>query len=228
MEILQRITSMLTIIGTLLVCCGCLIPYVDSISCYRCDALDSKVSDCPGWMRRPINSVLDLHDRGGLYTHCIDVRLANGTVLHQDVVPTLPTCKPGFIQTWHDTLVKEYNMEVSIICCEWNKCNGPNARAAIGPKYGGFNNTLVWSLPILVITVISWWTQFNLTFSSNDLTKDEICNYSVTKSFMGDRPDNVHHHLSSFLQKCQNQVFNHHHNITTMENKTTSPNENQL
>ena len=218
MDILQRISSMLTIIGTLLVCCGCFIPYVDSISCYRCDALDSKVSDCPGWMRRPINSVLDLHDRGGLYTHCVDVRLANGTVLHQDVVPTFPTCKASFIQTWHDTLVKTYDMEVSIICCEWNKCNGPNARAAFGPKYGGGNITLVWSLPILVITVISWWTHFNLTFSSNDLTKDEICNHSiVTKSFMG---DNIHHHLSSFLQKCQNQVFSLHHNITTTKNKT--------
>jgi hypothetical protein len=228
MEFLQRITSMLTIIGTLLVCCGCFIPYVDSISCYRCDALDSKTSDCPGWMRRPINSVLDLHDRGGLYTHCVDVRLANGTVLHQDVVPTLPTCKASFIQTWHDTLVKTYDMEVSIICCEWNKCNGPNARAAFGPKYGGGNSILVWSLPILVITVISWWTQFNLTFSSNDLTNDEICNNSITKSFIGDRPENIHHHLSSFLQKCQNQVLNLHHNITTTKNKTASPNENQL
>ena len=228
MDILQRISSMLTIIGTLLVCCGCFIPYVDSISCYRCDALDRKVSDCPGWMRRPINSVLDLHDRGGLYTHCVDVRLANGTVLHQDVVPTLPTCKASFIQTWHDTLVKRYDMEVSIICCEWNKCNGPNARAAYGPKFGGSNNTLVWSLPILVITVITWWTQFSLTFSSNDLTNDEICKYTVTKSFMGDRPDKIHHHLSSFLQKCQDQVFNLHYSIATTKNKTSSPNKNQL
>ena len=140
MEILQRNPSMLTIIGILLVCSICFIPYVNSISCYRCDALDRKVSDCPGWMRRPIDSVLNLHDKGGLYTHCVDVRLANGTVLHQDVVPTLPTCKPKFIQTWHDILVKRYDMEVSIICCKWNKCNGhedPTVRGAFGTKRGG-------------------------------------------------------------------------------------------
>ena len=140
MEILQRNPSMLTIIGILLVCSICFIPYVNSISCYRCDALDRKVSDCPGWMRRPIDSVLDLHDKGGLYTHCVDVRLANGTVLHQDVVPTLPTCKPSFIQTWHDILVKRYDMEVIIICCKWNKCNGhedPTVRGAFGTKHGG-------------------------------------------------------------------------------------------
>ena len=209
MEILQRISSYLTIIGTLMVCCGCFIPYVDSISCYRCDALDQKKTDCPGWMRRPINSVLDLHDRGGLYTHCIDVRLANGTVLHQDVVPTLPFCKASFIQTWHDSLVKRYEMEVSIICCEWNRCNGPNARAAFGTKYGGSNSKLVWSLPILVITVITWWTQLNLaidnTLSSNqaeEATEEvEKCYYST-----------------SFLQKCRNQIFTN--NCMNINNKT--------
>ena len=224
MELLSRISSMLTIIGTLLVCCGCFIPYVDSISCYRCDALDSKKSDCPGWVRRPINSVLDLHDRGGLYTHCIDVRLSNGTVLHQDVVPTFPTCKASFIQTWHDTLVKRYDMEVSIICCEWNKCNGPNARAAFGTKYGGSNSKLIWSLPILVITVITWWTHFNLSLSSTDLTNDEISKNRKIKSFMGDRPCKIHHHLSSYIHKCQNQLFNLRH--ITLENKTSSVNEN--
>ena len=217
MEILQRISSMLTIIGTLLVCCGCFIPYVDSISCYRCDALDSKVSDCPGWVRRPINSVLDLRDRGGLYTHCVDVRLANGTVLHQDVVPTLPTCKASFIQTWHDSLVKRYQMEVSIICCEWNRCNGPNARAAFGTKYGGSNNKLVWSLPVLVITVITWWTHFNVS----SLTKNDICKPIAIESNRCHKPKEIHHHLSSFIQKCQNQLLNFHH-------VTSSPNEEQL
>ena len=231
MEILQRISSMLTIMGTLLVCCGCFIPYVDSISCYRCDALDSKVSDCPGWMRRPINSVLDLHDRGGLYTHCVDVRLANGTVLHQDVVPTLPTCKASFIQTWHDTLVKRYDMEVSIICCEWNKCNGPNARAAFGPKYGGSNSMLIWSLPILVITVITLWNDFNLTAISSDdeLTKKELFKHisETTKSFIGDKnTEKINHHSYSLIQKRQNHLSDLH--FITKENKMTQQCEIQL
>ena len=231
MDILLRIPSMVTIMGTLLVCCGCFIYYGDSISCYRCDALDSKVSDCPGWMRRPIHSVIDLHDRGGLYTHCVDVRLANGTVLHQDVVPTLPTCKASFIQTWHDTLVKRYDMEVSIICCEWNKCNGPNARAALGPKYGGSNSMLIWSLPILVITVITWWTHFNVTaFSSNDnLTNDEIIKHITknSKSFIGDmKIAKINHHSSSLINKHQSQLHDRH--FVTEENKTTQQFENHF
>jgi hypothetical protein len=159
-----------------------------------------------------------------LYTHCVDVRLANGTVLHQDVVPTLPFCKASFIQTWHDNMVKRYEMEVSIICCEWNRCNGPNARAAFGTKYGGSNSTLVWSLPILLITVISWWTHFNITCSSN-LTKNEICKYSATKSNMGDNTGTIHHHFSSYIRKCQNQLFNFRY--TNMDNTMTSPNEKQ-
>ena len=225
MEILQRISSMLTIIGTLLVCCGCFIPYVDSISCYRCDALDSKVSDCPGWMRRPINSVLDLHDRGGLYTHCVDVRLANGTVLHQDVVPTLPTCKASFIQTWHDTLVKRYDMEVSIICCEWNKCNGPNARAAFGTKYGGSNSILVWSLPILLITVITWWTQINISLStSHDLTKSDICKHSETKSFLGDKIGKTHLHFLACVNRYKNQRSHQHHIYVDNNTDSLKPN----
>ena len=54
-----------------------------ALLCYRCDALHQPKSDCPGWHRRPIDSLRDLGDRGGLYTHCVDIRLANGTVLYQ-------------------------------------------------------------------------------------------------------------------------------------------------
>ena len=197
MDILQRISSVFFIISVLLVCCGCFIPYVDSISCYRCDALDSKKSDCPGWVRRPINSVLDLGDRGGLYTHCIDVRLANGTVLHQDVVPTLPSCKASFIQTWHDTLVKRYSMEVSIICCEWNRCNGPNARAAFGSKT--VNSKLVWSLPIFVITVITCWGQYlNVSFAAINDNSDLL---------FGMRATNVFGNYTSNIQDQKNKII---------------------
>ena len=100
----SRISSMLTVLLSLLVSCGCFFNLADSISCYRCDALDSPKSDCPGWNRRAVNSIMDLRDRGGLYTHCVDVRLANGTVLHQDVVPALPMCKSSFLTTWKNDL----------------------------------------------------------------------------------------------------------------------------
>lgn len=154
MGTLQTITSMLTIIVTMLVCCGCFITHVNSISCYRCDALEKERSDCPGWHRRAINSVMDLGDRGGLYTHCLDIRLANGTVLHQDVVPAQPACKSSFIQTWKLTLQRTYQQHVSIICCDWSRCNGENANAAprgssrAGPDF----------FRLLMMAVILPWT----------------------------------------------------------------------
>ena len=61
--------------------------FVSGLLCYRCDGLNQAVSDCPGWHRRPVDSLRDLGDRGGLYTHCVDIRLANGTVLYQDMHP---------------------------------------------------------------------------------------------------------------------------------------------
>jgi len=150
--------SMLTLLlSTLFVSCGCFFSHVDSISCYKCDALDSPKSDCPGWNRRAVNSIMDLHDRGGLYTHCVDVRLANGTVLHQDVVPALPMCKSSFIQTWRSDLMKRYSQHVSIMCCEWSRCNGPNAGAmALGPS-GPYGSSLLGPsliLPVILIAVI--------------------------------------------------------------------------
>ena len=98
-----------------------------ALLCYRCDALNNPTSNCPGWHRRPIDSLRDLGDRGGLYTHCVDIRLANGTVLYQDLSPESPACVGNFLAVWREKLVKEYKMDVSVICCEWNRCNGPNA-----------------------------------------------------------------------------------------------------
>lgn len=106
-----------------------LIELSEAILCYRCDALHQRKSDCPGWHRRPIDSLGDLRDRGGLYTHCVDVRLANGTVLYQDVHPLHPTCMGSFLSLWREKLVKQFKQDVSVICCDWNRCNGPNAMA---------------------------------------------------------------------------------------------------
>ncbi len=109
-------------------------PGVEAILCYKCDALNSQKSNCPGWHRRPVDSLRDLGDRGGLYSHCVDVRLANGTVLYQDVHPLYPTCVGDFLTIWREKLVKTYKQDVSVICCEWNRCNGPNATASGGPE----------------------------------------------------------------------------------------------
>lgn len=116
-----------TTVGLLAFIMLALLPKLNSaLQCYRCDGLN-QASDCPGWIRRPIDSLRDLNDRGGLFTHCVDIRLANGTVLYQDLHPERPSCRSDFLRTWRETLRKEYKMDVSVICCEWNRCNGPNA-----------------------------------------------------------------------------------------------------
>lgn len=61
----------------------CAVSPAGSIVCYKCDALKQMRSDCPGTYRRPVDTYRDLGDRGGLYTHCMEIRLRNGTVLHQ-------------------------------------------------------------------------------------------------------------------------------------------------
>ena len=55
----------------------------DSIRCFKCDALSQPVSDCPGWHRPPIDTFHDRKDRGGLFTHCLEIKLGNGTIVHQ-------------------------------------------------------------------------------------------------------------------------------------------------
>ena len=72
---MKSISLILLLVGLLKSC--------NALLCYRCDGLNQATSDCPGWHRRPVDSLRDLQDRGGLYTHCIDIRLANGTVIYQ-------------------------------------------------------------------------------------------------------------------------------------------------
>ena len=57
---------------------------VGAIICYQCDATSTLHGNCPGWYRRPVDTFKDLHDKGGLYSHCVEIRLANGTIIHQE------------------------------------------------------------------------------------------------------------------------------------------------
>jgi len=132
----------------------------NALLCYRCDAINKPKSDCPGWHRRPIDSLRDLGDRGGLYTHCIDIRLANGTVIYQELSPAMPTCEGTFLSVWKEKLMREYKMEVSAICCEWNRCNGPNAGGT--RLNGGPETHFILHLALAVII----WTKRNLLAGS--------------------------------------------------------------
>ena len=100
-----------------------LVDLSSGIVCYSCDALRSRHSDCPGWNRRPVDTFKDLHDKGGLYTHCVEIRMANGTVLHQGPYPESPTCSRDFLLVWKHTLEKRYRHRIYVKCCEGNLCN---------------------------------------------------------------------------------------------------------
>ena len=102
-----------------------LIKRVSTISCFVCDALEKQISDCPGWDRLPVHSITNLGDKNGFYTHCLDVRLADNTVLHQNIIPFSPTCRSDFITIWKESLEKQYKTNITITCCDYNGCNGP-------------------------------------------------------------------------------------------------------
>ena len=84
--------------------------------CYKCNEIDKPYVPCPGWHRRPVDTYLDLKDRGGLYTHCLEIKLANGTVIRQDAVPEKPSCESRFRRVWQQTLGMDYRMRVSVRC----------------------------------------------------------------------------------------------------------------
>ena len=69
----------------------------------------------------------------------------------QDMTPAMPTCEGNFLSVWKEKLVREYKMDVSTICCEWNRCNGPNAGSnKQGPEFH-------FVLPLALAVII--WTR---------------------------------------------------------------------
>ena len=121
-----------------------------SISCFQCDSLEKQHNDCPGWGRPPVHSVTDLSDRNGFYTHCLDVRLEDNTVLHQTVVPHRPTCRSDFIRIWKASLEKQFKTNITITCCNSNACNGPNMITSGSQK---IDNDYI----SLVVILLSFW-----------------------------------------------------------------------
>lgn len=107
---------------------------VTSISCFVCDALEKQISDCPGWDRLPVHSITTLRDRNGFYTHCLDVRLADNTILYQNIIPYSPTCRPDFLKIWKASLEKQYRTNITITCCDYNDCNGPIMQTSAASK----------------------------------------------------------------------------------------------
>ena len=110
----------------------------DTIMCYKCDALDQP-SDCPGFHRKPLDTFMDLNDKGGLYTHCVEIRLGNGTILHQGPYPEKPLCQHDFKLIWKQTLANRYKQRVYVRCCDYNMCNGPSGGRAGGDRFPSYS-----------------------------------------------------------------------------------------
>ena len=47
---------------------------VEAIMCYQCNAIEQPLSTCPGWHRPPVDTLVDRNDKGGLFTHCVEIR----------------------------------------------------------------------------------------------------------------------------------------------------------
>lgn len=135
-SLLYSVTSFKIVI--LLVFIVDFIPRVDSIMCYKCDALDQP-SDCPGFRRKPVDTFMDLNDRGGLYTHCVEIRLGNGTILHQGPYPEKPLCRHDFKSIWKQTLANRFKQRVYVRCCDYNMCNGPSGGRAGGDRFPSYS-----------------------------------------------------------------------------------------
>ncbi len=107
--------------------------------------MEQPYAPCPGWHRPPTDTYLDLNDKGGFYTHCVEIKLANGTVVLQGAYPERPSCTDSFRRRWAMDLGHTYKMRVSVRCCDSSLCNGPNGRA------GGADR---WPQPALVGAIL--------------------------------------------------------------------------
>ena len=47
----------------------------------------------------------------------------------QDAYPGQPSCGRTFREVWKQTLQQRFRMRVSVRCCDYNMCNGPNGRS---------------------------------------------------------------------------------------------------
>ena len=102
---------------------------------------------CPGWQRPPIDSEkFKLDGRVGreflvgLINRCVTVKLANGTIIEQNIYPS-NHCQEIFIKSWKILLYSQYidqidnplrphsqwnpEEEVLIDCCTDDLCNAP-------------------------------------------------------------------------------------------------------
>merc|ERR1712223_1272260 len=70
---------------------------------------------------------------GGLFNHCVTVKLEDGRIIEQNIYPGSTHCQEIFIQAWTMLLNSQWNQDVTVDCCTEDLCNGPR------------DKTLAWS-----------------------------------------------------------------------------------
>lgn len=96
---------------------------VTSLKCYHCDVASNIT--CPGYDRPPIDSLETKLDIVGLFNHCVTVKLADGSIIEQNIYPGSTHCQEIFLQSWKLLLNSQWNQEVFIECCTEDLCNAP-------------------------------------------------------------------------------------------------------
>lgn len=126
---------------------------VVGLRCYRCNVKDN--IECPGWTRDPVDTLVDLGDNNGLYTHCVTVTLADGTIVEQNPYPGVTHCKKHFVESWQYQLNQEYNQDVVVSCCEGDECNGePSPENSLPPLFSRSSSTATIILLLLIVIAV--------------------------------------------------------------------------
>ena len=60
-------------------------------------------------VRPPIDSVKTKLDVVGLFNHCVTVKLADGTIIEQNIYPGSTHCQEIFLQSWKMLLNSQWN-----------------------------------------------------------------------------------------------------------------------
>ena len=68
--------------------------------------------------RPPIDSVETKLDIVGLFNHCVTVKLADGSIIEQNIYPGSTHCQEIFLQSWKLLLNSQWNQVSQFIWCE--------------------------------------------------------------------------------------------------------------
>ena len=70
----------------------------------------------PQFSRPPIDSLETKLDIVGLFNHCVTVKLADGSIIEQNIYPGSTHCQEIFLQSWKLLLNSQWNQVSEINC----------------------------------------------------------------------------------------------------------------